>query len=147
MQQYFELVPFLHYYIYSCVIPCSRAQANYNSQVLIYTISLSWFVSGKPRPPTNVIVNITFDGYYVSWDHEPVAGRPLIKYFVLEYRKKNSFAVWTRADAMVNGDQRVYLFKADLFDPESDYDFRVYAYAKMFSEPAYVSKTNAIGKT
>lgn len=103
--------------------------------------------SGKPLPPTNVIVNITSDGYYVSWDHEPVPGRPIIRNFVLEYRKKNSSAAWTRADEMVNGDKRVYLLRADLFEPESDYEFRVYAYSKEFSEPAYASKTYVIGKT
>jgi hypothetical protein len=65
----------------------------------------------------------------------------------LEYRKKNTSASWTRANEMVNGDQRVYLLRADLFEPEAAYEFRVYAYAKKFSEPAYASKTYVIGKT
>jgi len=103
-------------------------------------------IPDKPLPPTNVIINITSYGYYVSWDHQEVPGRPLVNKFVVEYRENNTSNAWIRVDESVDSEKRVHLLKASLFERDAVYEFRVYAFGNRLSEPAYASKTYVIGK-
>ncbi|XP_078379164.1 uncharacterized protein LOC144662264 isoform X4 [Oculina patagonica] len=101
---------------------------------------------GKPLAPQDVIVNITKDGYYITWSHTAVPGRPEVQKFVVEYREGNKSTTWHMADADVPAQRRVYLFEAVKIEADKTYDFRVFAYGdNKFSDAAYVSKTYKLG--
>ena len=101
----------------------------------------------KPLAPQNVIVNITKDGYYITWTHTAVPGRPEVEKFVVEYREGNGSSTWHVAAADVQKGRRVYLFKAEMIEEDKTYDFRVFAFgANEFSDAAYVSKTYKLGE-
>ena len=101
----------------------------------------------KPLAPQNVIVNITRDGYYITWTHTAVPGRPVVERFVVEYREGNDSSTWLVAAAAVPEERRVYLFEAEMIEADKTYDFRVFAFgANEFSDAAYVSKTYKIGE-
>ena len=96
----------------------------------------------KPLAPQNVIVNITKDGYYITWTHTAVPGRPEVEKFVVEYREGNGLSTWRVAAAAVPKGRRVYLFQAEVIEENNSYDFRIFAFgANEFSDAAYVSKT------
>ncbi|XP_020602989.1 protein turtle homolog B-like isoform X2 [Orbicella faveolata] len=100
----------------------------------------------KPLAPQNVIVNITKDGYYITWTHTAVPGRPEVEKFVVEYREGNGSSAWLVAAAAVPEGRRVYLFEAEMIEEDKTYDFRVFAFgANEFSDAAYVSKTYKLG--
>jgi len=101
----------------------------------------------KPLAPQNVIVNITKDGYYITWTHTAVPGRPEVEKFVVEYREGNGSSAWLVAAAAVPEGRRVYLFEAEMIEEDKTYDFRVFAFgANEFSDAAYVSKTYKLGE-
>ena len=101
----------------------------------------------KPLAPENVIVNITKDGYYITWTHTAVPGRPEVEKFVVEYREGNGSSTWHVAAADVPEGRRVYLFEAEMIEEDKTYDFRVFAFgANEFSDAAYVSKTYKLGE-
>ncbi|PFX26807.1 uncharacterized protein LOC111328463 isoform X2 [Stylophora pistillata] len=101
---------------------------------------------GKPLAPQNVVVNITKDGYWVTWSHSAVPGRPIVEKFVVEFSEGNGSSPWRMADAAVPADRKKYLFSADKVEAEKTYEFRVFAFgANEFSEAAYVSKTYKLG--
>lgn len=115
-----------------------------------YHCELIIFVSvptDKPLPPSNVIVNVSSTGYYLSWDYKEVPGRPLVDKFVVEYRENNTSNAWIRVEEGVDGKERSSFLRAILFDSYKVYEFRVYAFGNKFSEPAYASKTFIIGET
>ncbi|XP_048588305.1 uncharacterized protein LOC116614255 isoform X2 [Nematostella vectensis] len=95
----------------------------------------------EPLPPTDVIVNITSDGYVLSWKHDPVPGRPSVKAFVVQYRQQNASSEWIEADGSIPSDTRTYTLKAKHLSPNTDYEFRIFAYGNTRSRPAYVSNT------
>ena len=96
----------------------------------------------KPLAPQNVIVNITKDGYYITWTHTAVPGRPEVEKFVVEYREGNGLSTWRVAAAAVPKGRRGYLFQAEVIEENNSYDFRIFAFgANEFSDAAYVSKT------
>ena len=101
----------------------------------------------KPLAPQNVIVNITKEGYYITWTHTAVPGRPEVEKFVVEYREGNDSSTWLVATAAVPESRRVYLFEAEMIEEDKTYDFRVFAFgANEFSEAAYVSKIYKLGE-
>ena len=101
----------------------------------------------KPLAPQNVIVNITKDGYYITWTHTAVPGRPEVEKFVVEYSEGNDSSSWHVAAADVPEGRRVYLFEAEMIEEDKTYDFRVFSFgANEFSDAAYVSKTYKLGK-
>ena len=101
----------------------------------------------KPLAPQNVIVNITKDGYYITWTHTAVPGRPEVEKFVVEYREGNDSSTWLVAGAAVPEGDRVFLFEAEMIEEDKTYDFRVFAFgANEFSDAAYVSKTYKLGE-
>ena len=101
----------------------------------------------KPLAPQNVIVNITKDGYYITWTHTAVPGRPEVEKFVVEYREGNGSSTWRVAAAAIPKGRRVYLFEAEMIEEDKSYDFRVFAFgANEFSDAAYVSKTYKLGE-
>lgn len=115
--------------------------SKYPSQIFLVLLT------DKPLAPENVIVNITKDGYYISWTHAAVPGRPPVEKFVVEYKEGKDSSTWHVADSAVSANRRVYLFTTEMAEAEKSYDFRVMAFgANEFSEAAYVSKTYNIGE-
>ena len=103
--------------------------------------------TGKPLAPQNVVVNITKDGYWITWSHSAVPGRPIVEKFVVEFSEGNGSSPWRMADAAVPADRKKYLFSAEKVEAEKTYEFRVFAFgANEFSEAAYVSKTYKLGE-
>ncbi|XP_067038428.1 uncharacterized protein [Acropora muricata] len=101
--------------------------------------------SDKPLPPESVTLNITRDGYLVSWRYKDVPGRPSVEKFVIEYREGNHSSTWFRADDNVPAERKDYLFSAKLAEADKSYDFRVSSCdATKCSEPAYVTVTYKI---
>ncbi|XP_074633287.1 uncharacterized protein LOC141892060 isoform X1 [Acropora palmata] len=101
--------------------------------------------SDKPLAPESVTLNITRDGYHVSWQYKDVPGRPSVEKFVIEYREGNHSSTWFRADDNVPAERKDYLFSAKLAEADKSYDFRVSSCdATKCSEPAYVTVTYRI---
>lgn len=96
--------------------------------------------SDFPLAPENVIVNITKDGYYVSWKYTDVPGRPPVEKFIVEYREGNHSSTWFPAYDAVPAERRIYLFSAERAKADKSYDFRVFSYgANEHSNAAYVT--------
>ena len=104
-------------------------------------------LTDKPLAPENVIVNITKEGYYITWKYTDVPGRPSVDKFIVEYREANYSSTWMVADAAVPAKRRIYLFSTGMAKAEKTYDFRVFSYgANEFSDAAYVTVRYEIGE-
>ena len=112
-----------------------------------YIILLLFFSTDFPLAPENVIVNITKDGYYVSWKYTDVPGRPPVEKFIVEYREGNHSSTWFPAYDAVPAERRIYLFSAERAKADKSYDFRVFSYgANEHSNAAYVTMRYEIGE-